>query len=231
MSEEIQQGTLYIIPTPIGNLEDITYRAVHILSRVNVIAAEDTRKTGILLDHYKIRQHLISFYSHNETVRIPQIIDRLRSGEAVAVVSDAGTPGISDPAHSLITAVIAEGFSVIALPGATALIPALVGSGLPSARFVFEGFLPHKKGRQTALQRIAEEKRTVVMYESTHRLLKVLEELLHHCGDRNIAVCREISKKFEEIQRGTVSDVLAYFSTHSIKGEFVIVMEGKIDSE
>ncbi len=227
MSEEIQNGVLYIVPTPIGNLEDITLRALKILEGVSVIAAEDTRTTKFLLDHYKIHTPLISFFSHNEQIRTPQLIERLKSGESIAVVSDAGTPGISDPAHSIITAAIENEIRIIPLPGATAFIPALIASGMPTHSFVFEGFLPHKKGRQTKLKQLAAEERTIVLYESPHRLLKTLNELLEYCGDRNAAVGRELTKKFEEIQRGSLSMLIAYFSERQIRGEFVIVLSGK----
>lgn len=226
MSEEILHGALYVVPTPIGNMEDITLRALHILKNVDAIAAEDTRTTKNLLDHYRITKPLISFFSHNEQMRTPQLLARMKSGEALALVSDAGTPGISDPAHSIIGACIAEGITVVPLTGATAFVPALVASGLPTHEFVFIGFLPHKKGRQTKLRKIAEEQRTIVLYESPHRLLKTLEELVLHCGDRRAAVVRELSKKFEEIQRGTLHMLFEHFSAVTIRGEFVIVVEG-----
>ncbi|MBW7888728.1 MAG: 16S rRNA (cytidine(1402)-2'-O)-methyltransferase [Bacteroidetes bacterium] len=226
MSEEILPRTLYIVPTPIGNLEDITLRSLHILQHVDAVAAEDTRTTKILLDHYNISKLLISFFSQNEQLRIPQLVERMKRGESLALVSDAGTPGISDPAHSIITACIEEGINIVPLPGATAFIPALVASGLPTHEFVFAGFLPHKKGRQTKLKLLAAEKRTFVLYESPHRLLKTLQELLNFCGNRNAAVGRELTKKFEEIKRGTLSMLAEHFSQATIRGEFVIVVEG-----
>lgn len=229
MPEEIQKSVLYVVPTPIGNLEDITLRALHVLKNVDVIAAEDTRTTKFLLDHYNIEKPLLSFYSHNEQVRVPQIIERLKKGDAVAIVSDAGTPGISDPAFSIITAAIQNEIKIVPLPGATALIPALVASGLPTHEFVFEGFLPHKKGRKTKLERLSNEERTIVLYESPHRILKTLEELLEYFGDRNIVIARELTKKFEEIIRGRLYNLVYNYTFHSIKGEFVLVIEGKND--
>ncbi len=227
MAEEILRGTLYVVPTPIGNLEDITFRAINVFKGVDLIAAEDTRTTKFLLDHYGITKPLLSFFSHNEQVRVPQIVERLKNGEAVALVSDAGTPGISDPAHSIITAAIAEGIRIIPLPGATAFVPALVASGLSTHAFVFEGFLPHKKGRKTAFERLKEEERTIVLYESVHRIEKTLGELREYFGDRKVVVARELTKKFEEITRGSLSTVMYNYTSRSIKGEFVIVIEGK----
>ena len=226
MSEEIQRGALYVVPTPIGNLEDITLRALNILKQVDVIAAEDTRTTKFLLDHYNIEKTLLSFYSHNEQVRVPQIIQRLKNGDSVAIVSDAGTPGISDPAFSIITAAIENEIKIIPLPGPTAFVPVLVASGMPTHEFVFEGFLPHKKGRRTKLERLRTEQRTIVLYESPHRILKTLTELLEYCGDRRVVVGREMTKIYEEIIRGNLSDVVKDFSTRIIKGEFVIVLQG-----
>ncbi len=227
MSEEIQRGALYVVPTPIGNLEDITLRALHILKHVNVIAAEDTRTTKFLLDHFGIEKTLLSFYSHNEQIRVPQIIQRLKNGDSVAIVSDAGTPGISDPAFSIITAAIENEIKIIPLPGATAFVPVLVASGMPTHEFVFEGFLPHKKGRKTKLERLKNEERTIILYESPHRILKTLTELLEYCGDRKVVIGREMTKIYEEIIRGNLSTVVKDFSTRVIKGEFVIVVEGK----
>lgn len=227
MPEEIQHGALYVVPTPIGNLEDITLRALNVLKNVDVIAAEDTRTTKFLLDHYSIQKPLLSFFSHNEQVRVPQIIERLKKGDAVALVSDAGTPGISDPAFSIITAAIVNSIKIIPLPGATAFVPVLVASGFSTHEFVFEGFLPHKKGRRTKLERLKNEERTIVLYESPHRILKTLEELLEHCGDRKAVVGREMTKKFEEITRGTLSEIVLEYSSRTIKGEFVLVIEGK----
>ena len=222
----MSKGTLYIVSTPIGNLDDITYRAVKILSDVDLIAAEDTRRTKILLNHYQIRKPLVSYYSHNETRRIPQLISELDSGKSVAVVSDAGTPGISDPAVRIIRAAIEADISVVAIPGPAALIPALVTSGLATDRFAYEGFLPVKKGRKSLLEKLRSEERTIVLYESPHRLLRTLAELKETFGDRNISVARELTKKFEEITRGPISSVLSYYASHPIMGEFVIVIEG-----
>lgn len=227
MSEEIYRGALYVVPTPIGNLEDITLRALNILKHVDIIAAEDTRTTKFLLDHYQIEKTLLSFYSHNEQVRVPQIIQRLKNGDSVAIVSDAGTPGISDPAFSIITAAIENEIKIIPLPGPTAFVPVLVASGMATHEFVFEGFLPHKKGRRTKLERLKNEERTIVLYESPHRILKTLTELLEYCGDRKVVVGREMTKIYEEIIRGTLSDVVKDFSTRTIKGEFVVVLEGE----
>ncbi len=226
MPEEIQPGTLYIVSTPIGNLEDITFRAVKILSGVDLIAAEDTRKTKILLDHYSIQKELISYFQFNEAKRTPELIEALKSGSSIAIVSDAGTPGISDPAYRLVRAAIDNGINIIPIPGASALLAALVVSGLPTDGFVFEGFLPHKKGRRTKLEQLKAESRTLILYESPHRILKTLQQLQETFGDRQVAVAREITKKFEEIFRGTLSDALNYFSSKSIKGEFVLVVKG-----
>jgi 16S rRNA (cytidine1402-2'-O)-methyltransferase len=204
----------------------MTYRAVHILSGVDLIAAEDTRTTKVLLDHYAIRTPLISYYSYNEIKRVPELIEKLKGGKSIAVVSDAGTPGISDPAFRIIRAAIDGGIRVVAVPGASALLAALVPSGLPTDSFVFEGFLPAKKGRKTALQELALEERTVVLYESPHRILRTLGELREHAGNRRVAVGRELTKKFEETFRGTLEEALAYFSSKGVKGEFVLVIEG-----
>lgn len=227
MGETIQHGVLYVVPTPIGNLEDITLRALHVLKEVTVIAAEDTRTTKFLLDHYQIQKQLISFYSHNEAVRVPQIIQRLLNGDSVALVSDAGTPGISDPAHSIITAAIASNIRIIPLPGATAFVPALIASGMSTHEFVFAGFLPHKKGRKTKMERLRDEERTIILYESVHRIEKTLQELFECFGDRNIMIGRELTKKFEELIRGTLYSILHNYTLRSIKGEFVLVIEGK----
>lgn len=226
MSEEIQPGTLYIVSTPIGNLEDITYRAVKILSGVDLISAEDTRKTKILLEHYNIQKELISYFQYNEVKRTAELIEALKIGKSIAIVSDAGTPGISDPAYRLVRAAIADGINIIPIPGASALLAALVVSGLPTDAFVFEGFLPHKKGRRTKLEQLKSESRTIILYESPHRILKTLQQLQETFGDRQVAVGREITKKFEEFYRGTLSEALNYFSSKSIKGEFVLVVKG-----
>jgi 16S rRNA (cytidine1402-2'-O)-methyltransferase len=221
------QGILFIVATPIGNLGDITVRALEILKSVDLIAAEDTRTTKVLLDHFEIRKPLISFYSYNEQRRVPDLIERLKQGQSVALVSDAGTPGISDPAYSIVHAAIEADVPVVPIPGPTAFVAALVVSGLSTDAFVFEGFLPVKKGRQTALKRLAKEERTLILYESPHKILRTLADIQQYFGDRRVAVARELTKKFEEVLRGTVSSVLEHFSSRSIKGEFVIVIEGK----
>jgi len=226
MPEEIRPGTLYIVPTPIGNLDDITYRAVKILSAVDVIAAEDTRTTKVLLDHLQIQKPLLSFFSHNETIRVPQIIEKLKEGLAVALVSDAGTPGISDPAYSIIQACIRNELPVVPLPGPTVFVPVLVASGMPTQSFVFEGFLPHKKGRLTKLSQLKDEPRTIIFYESPHRILKTLEDLQNSFGDREAVIGREMTKKFEEILRGRLSSIRQVLSSRQIKGEFVLIVSG-----
>lgn len=227
MSEEIVGGTLYVVPTPIGNLEDITLRALRVLKDVTIIAAEDTRTTKFLLDHYNIQKPLLSFYSQNEAVRVPQIIQRLLNGDSVALVSDAGTPGISDPAHSIITAAIVNGILIVPLPGPTAFVPALVASGMPTHEFIFAGFLPHKKGRKTKMERLRDEERTVVLYESVHRIEKTLTELLECFGDRRVSVGRELTKKFETITRDSLYNAVHNYTFRNSKGEFVIVIDGK----
>jgi 16S rRNA (cytidine1402-2'-O)-methyltransferase len=227
MPEEIEKGTLYIVSTPIGNLEDTSLRAVKILAGVDLIAAEDTRKTKVLLDHHHIKKEMVSYYSYNEARRIPYLLEQLRNGRAVALVSDAGTPGISDPAYRVIKEAIEEGIQVKAVPGPAAFLPALVVSGLPTHRFVFEGFLPAKKGRKARIEELSRESRTIILYESPHRLTKTLLELRDHFGDREVAVCRELTKRFEEVLRGTISEVLPAFTGRSPKGEFVLVIAGK----
>jgi 16S rRNA (cytidine1402-2'-O)-methyltransferase len=231
MPESIIPGTLYLVATPIGNLDDITYRAVKILSGVDLIAAEDTRKSKILLDHYQIHKELISYFAFNEAKRTPELIAKLKQGLSIAVVSDAGTPGISDPAYRLVHAAIDEGINIIPIPGASAFIAALIASGLPTESFVFEGFLPHKKGRKTKLEELSRETRTVVLYESPHRILKTLGELLNFFGERKIVIARELTKKFEEIFRGTISEAKQHFTSKSIKGEFVVIISGYSEKE
>jgi 16S rRNA (cytidine1402-2'-O)-methyltransferase len=224
---EPNPGTLYVVSTPIGNMDDITLRAIRILRDVDLIAAEDTRTTGNLLRHHCISTPTISYFSHNERRRIPMLLERLREGQSLAVVSDAGTPGVSDPAALLIAAAIEEGFEVIPIPGASAALSALVASGLQMDRFHFEGFLPIKKRRQTRIAEIAQETRTIILYESVHRLLKTLRELQAAMDDRRVSVSREITKKFEETVRGSFAVVIEHFEAHPPKGEFVIVVEGK----
>ena len=226
VQEEIQRGTLYVVSTPIGNLEDITLRAVKVLSGVDLIAAEDTRTTKVLLNRYNIAKPMLSYFSHNERRRAPEILERLKAGASVALVSDAGTPGISDPAYVLITQALEQEIPVVPIPGASALLAALVVSGLPTDRFVFEGFLPLKKGRKTKLQELKLEQRTIVLYESPHRVLKTLGELLESLGERDVVVAREMTKKFEEVMRGSLSGVLADMSKRQARGEYVIVISG-----
>jgi len=221
-------GKLYLVPTPIGNLEDITFRAINVLKEADLILAEDTRTSGKLLKHYGIGTPMQSHHMHNEHKMVERIIARLNSGETIAVISDAGTPGISDPGFLLTRSCVEEGIPVDCLPGATALIPALVNSGLPSDRFVFEGFLPIKKGRQTRLQMLAEESRTMVFYESPHKLLKTLTQFATYFGEeRAISVSRELTKLYEETIRGTVLEVLDYYTKNPPKGELVLVLAGK----
>ena len=219
---------LYLVPTPIGNLSDITLRAIEILKEVDFILAEDTRKSGILLKHLEISKPLHAFHQHNEHKVLDKVIDRLKSGERAALVSDAGTPGISDPGFLMVRECVREEIEIICLPGPTAFIPALVCSGLPCDRFVFEGFLPHKKGRQTRLKALADESRTMVFYESPHRILKTLAQFAEYFGeDRSASVSREISKMYEETIRGPIADIIHHFTENPIKGEFVIVVGGK----
>jgi len=215
------------VPTPIGNLEDITLRALRVLSEVDVILAEDTRTSGKLLKHHNITKPLQSYHIFNEHKTVEQLIGRMEAGEKFALISDAGTPSISDPGFLLVRELLKAGLEVNCLPGATAFVPALVNSGLPSDRFVFEGFLPHKKGRQTRLLKLAEEERTIILYESPHRLIKCLEQLKEHLGDRKASVSREISKMFEETVRGSLSELIAHFTAKGVKGEFVVLVEGK----
>jgi 16S rRNA (cytidine1402-2'-O)-methyltransferase len=230
LGEEIQPGALYVVSTPIGNLDDITLRAIKILGGVDVIAAEDTRTTRVLLDHLSINKPLVSYYSHNEARRVPELIERLKEGKAVAVVTDAGTPGISDPAFVLVRAAVEERIPVIPVPGASALLAALVASGLRTDRFVFEGFLPLKKGRKTRLEKLKHEHRTIILYESPHRIVRTLRELHQTLGDRRIVLAREITKKFEEFQRGTLSEVLQRVTAGTPRGEYVLVLEGSNDT-
>ncbi len=217
---------LYLIPTPIGNLADITFRAVETLGSVDLIACEDTRSSGILLSHYGIGTPTISYHNHNERSRAPQLIERMKAGQRIALISDAGSPGLSDPSFYLVRQCWEESIPVQALPGPTALIPALTASGLPSDRFVFEGFLPARKGRKQRLEAIQSEIRTVVLYESPHRLIRTLNDLLDAVGKHRMGtVAREISKKFEEIHRGDLDHLLQFYQKKStIKGEFVIIL-------
>lgn len=219
--------SLYLVPTPIGNLKDITLRALEVLRGVQLILAEDTRTTGKLLAHYDIHTKQKSYHIHNEHKLVPGFLERLKAGEQFALVSDAGTPGISDPGFLLTRAAREAGLEVECLPGATAFVPALVKSGLPCDRFIFEGFLPNKKGRQTALMRLAKEDRTIVLYESPHRLKKALQQIAEYFGaDRLVSVSRELTKIFEETKTAPAGELVAYFDDRQVKGEFVIVIDG-----
>ncbi|MEY3918436.1 MAG: rRNA ((1402)-2-O)-methyltransferase [Bacteroidota bacterium] len=221
---------LYLVPTPIGNLEDITLRAIRILGEVDGILAEDTRNSGQLLKHLNISKPLYSHHAHNEHTGVPGVIKMLKEGKSLALISDAGTPGISDPGYLLVKACVDNGIEVESLPGATAFVPALVNSGFPTDRFVYEGFLPHKKGRQTRWKALAEEERTIVLYESPHRLVKALEQIIEFISpERQVMVGRELSKMHEQMVRGNASEVLAYFTAHpdKVRGEIVIVIAGK----
>ena len=218
---------LYIVPTPIGNLADITQRAIDILGEVDFILAEDTRTSGNLMKHLGISRPMMAYHQHNEHKVLQKVIDRLKAGENAALVSDAGTPGISDPAFLIIRECIKESIELNCLPGPTAFVPALVSSGLPCDRFVFEGFLPHKKGRQTRIQNLLDEKRTMVFYESPHRILKTLKQFAEVFGEeRQASVSREISKIYEETVRGNLPEIIAHFESNPLKGEFVIVLAG-----
>ncbi len=219
---------LYLVPTPIGNLEDITLRALRILKEVDFILAEDTRTSGKLLKHFEIATQMYSHHMHNEHKSVDGVLNRLKNGETCALISDAGTPAISDPGFLLTRACVQQNIEVECLPGATAFVPALVNSGLPNDKFVFEGFLPVKKGRQTRLTFLSEEKRTMIFYESPHKLLKTLAHFSEYFGeDRQISVSRELTKMFEETKRGTVKEVLSYYTVKPAKGEIVIVVDGK----
>lgn len=218
---------LYVVPTPIGNLEDITLRAINVLRSVDFILAEDTRTTSHLLRHLGIEKPMYSHHKFNEHATVGRVAESIAAGKDVALVSDAGTPGISDPGFLLVRRCVEEGIEVVTLPGATALIPAVVQSGFPCDRFTFEGFLPQKKGRMKRLQELAKEHRTVVLYESPYRVVKCLEQIAETMGEeRRVAVVREITKKFEQTVRGTVAECLDHFREHEPKGEFVIVIEG-----
>ena len=221
-------GILYIVPTPVGNMEDMTFRAVRILKEVDLVLAEDTRTSGVLLKHFEIKNALMSHHKFNEHGTSAGIVNRLLAGENVALISDAGTPGISDPGFFLVREAVRAGIEVQCLPGATAFVPALVSSGLPCDRFCFEGFLPQKKGRQTKLLSLKDEERTMIFYESPFRLVKTLQQFAEVYGaDRQVSVCREISKVFEESVRGSLEEVIAHFQAKEPKGEIVIVLEGK----
>ncbi len=219
-------GILYLVSTPIGNLEDITLRALRILKEVDLIAAEDTRKTKILLNRYEIFTPTTSFYSYNQIKKTPELLDFLSQGKSLALVTDAGTPGISDPAYYLVIRAIQAGVTIVPVPGPAAFIAGLIASGLSTHRFVFEGFLPLKKGRKTRLSQLAQEERTIVLYESPHRIQRTLKDILDHFGDRRIVIARELTKKFEEFIRGSLSDVLERIADKKLKGEIVLMIEG-----
>ncbi|WP_372793940.1 16S rRNA (cytidine(1402)-2'-O)-methyltransferase [Lutibacter sp.] len=222
------ESKLYLVPTPIGNLEDITLRAIRVLKEVDLILAEDTRTSGKLLKHFEIATHMQSHHMHNEHRMVERIVERIKNGETVALISDAGTPAISDPGFLLTRACIESGIEIECLPGATAFVPALVNSGLPNDKFIFEGFLPVKKGRQTRLQFLAEETRTMIFYESPHKLLKTLINFGEYFGeDRPISVSRELTKLYEETVRGSIAEVIQHFIKKAPKGEFVVVVGGK----
>ena len=221
-------GILYIVPTPVGNMEDMTFRAVRILKEVDLVLAEDTRTSGILLKHFDIRNQLMSHHKFNEHGTSAGIVNRLLAGENVALISDAGTPGISDPGFFLVREAVKAGVEVQCLPGATAFVPALVSSGLPCDRFAFEGFLPQKKGRQSKIESLKDESRTMIFYESPYRVVKTLQQFAEaYGGERQVSVCREISKIHEESVRGTLDEVIAHFKEKEPKGEIVIVLGGK----
>lgn len=218
---------LYVVPTPIGNLEDITFRAVKVLNEVDLILAEDTRTSGVLLKHYDIKTPMQSHHKFNEHRTVQQVVERIKTGQKIALISDAGTPAISDPGFMLVRACVEQDVEVECLPGATAFVPALVTSGLPNDRFCFEGFLPQKKGRQTKLKALATEPRTLIFYESPFRVLKTLTQLSEFFGaDRRASVSREISKIYEETVRGTLAELVAHFTQNQPKGEFVIIVAG-----
>ena len=220
-------GILYIVPTPVGNMEDMTLRAIRILKEADLVLAEDTRTSGILLKHFEIKNQLMSHHKFNEHGTSAGIVNRLLAGETVALISDAGTPGISDPGFFLVREAVRAGVEVQCLPGATAFVPALVTSGLPCDRFAFEGFLPQKKGRQTKILSLKDESRTIIFYESPYRLIKTLQQFAEaYGGDRQVCVCREISKIHEECVRGSLDEVIAHFQEKEPKGEIVIVLAG-----
>lgn len=221
-------GRLYVVPTPVGNLEDMTFRAIRILKEADLILAEDTRTSGILLKHFEIKNAMMSHHKFNEHKTVESIVNRLKAGETIALISDAGTPGISDPGFLVVRECVKNDIEVQCLPGATAFVPALVSSGLPDERFCFEGFLPQKKGRMTRLNALKEEVRTMIFYESPYRLLKTLMQFMEIFGaERRVSVCREISKIHEESVRGTLQEVVLHFTATEPRGEIVIVLEGK----
>ena len=220
-------GTLYIVSTPIGNLADFTFRAVDTLKSVDLIAAEDSRVSGVLLKHYEIKTPMLAYHDHNKEQATPGLLRKLEKGDDLALISDAGTPLISDPGFYLVRAAIREGVQVVPIPGPSAMLAALVAAGLPSDRFTFEGFLPRKKGRQTRMKILAEDPRTLILYESPHRISRTLRDIAEYMGDRQVVIGREITKKFEEFIRGSVSEIREQLSSRSIKGEVVILIGGK----
>lgn len=221
-------GKLFIVPTPVGNLEDITLRALRILKEVDLILAEDTRTSGVLLKHFEIKKPMLSHHKFNEHQTVEQVVRRIESGEQVALISDAGTPGISDPGFLVVRECVKKEIEVECLPGATAFVPALIDSALPCERFAFEGFLPQKKGRMTKLKSLTEESRTMIFYESPHRILKTLTQFAEYFGpDRQVSLTREISKVHEETCRGTVADMIVHFTENEPRGEFVLILAGK----
>jgi 16S rRNA (cytidine1402-2'-O)-methyltransferase len=221
-------GMLYIVPTPIGNLADITFRAVDVLKQADLILAEDTRTSSVLLQHYNIQKPITPYHQHNEHKVVTHLVEQMQSGKIMALLTDAGTPGVSDPAFLLVRECVKNDIKVECLPGATAFVPALVNSGLPMNSFCFEGFLPLKKGRQTMLKKLAEEERTMAFYESPMRLVKTLQDFIQYFGaDRPCCVCRELTKKFEENKHGTLQQVHDHFNAKAVKGEIVIVVQGK----
>ena len=225
-------GRLYVVPTPVGNMEDMTFRAIRVLKEADLILAEDTRTSGVLLSHYDIHNELMSHHKFNEHQSLPSLISRLKSGATVALISDAGTPAISDPGFLLVRECVRNGIEVQTLPGATAFVPALVSSGLPNDKFCFEGFLPQKKGRQTRLEQLCSESRTMIFYESPHRLLKTLQQFSEIFGEnRQVSVCREISKIHEESVRGSLKEVMAHFTEFEPRGEIVVVLAGLDNGE
>ena len=223
----VEAGVLYVVSTPIGNLEDITLRALKVLKEVDLVAAEDTRRTGLLLKHYGIKNRLESYHDFNKEKKAPALIEQLKSSRSVAVTSDAGTPGVSDPCYLLVKLALQEKIKVVPIPGASALLSALVVSGLPTDRFAFEGFLPAKSGkRRKRLEELRQEKRTIIFYESPHRLLKTLQDIAEILGERRMVAARDLTKKFEEIKRGTPEEIKGYFEKGKVKGELVLVIEG-----
>lgn len=221
-------GKLYVVPTPVGNLEDMTFRAIRVLKEADLILAEDTRTSGILLKHFEIKNAMQAHHKFNEHKTVEGVVNRLLAGETIALISDAGTPGISDPGFLVVRECVKNGIEVQCLPGATAFVPALVASGLPNEKFCFEGFLPQKKGRMTRLKALADEPRTIVFYESPHRVLKTLTQFVEYFGsERKVSVSREISKVHEETVHGTLTEVIEHFTANEPRGEFVIVLEGK----